>query len=1078
MTAPNVQPDLPQIPSLPPLEMPTHSFLSSDAETSQDPESMLVNTVPPSDSSTLDRGSPTPSLLAPPTSLRKSISVDSFIKQKHIPTRPARSIRVNAPGPYLLPTSEGAARDASPSGQDYYASGPSVSHRQEHEHQPSRRTVSTHNRGTVISTSLNEPYTPSYENSDGERSEELRRHAGKGKSVSRQAVPEGELTLPSRLPSSSPISTKAPDPIVPERSSSLLNKLSKPRSLMSVNTHLLPPKYSHHRPEVAIAVIGTRGCGKSTVIRKGLKAYGLSDPSVLTIQQESAGLIDDLQYTLRVGRIPHGGNSPDSVLRVMEIDIAPSDDVENKLARLCSAALSVNGTVFCFDSSDLGSFSRVEPVIRSLDYLKLPSIVLACKSDMDRRVDLNEATSVLHQLDVGLVEATTTHDAGKMRIRDTFELILKLASKATERSTPRNPASPAIVSAAGTAPWDISRADSATPTAATSHSAMQSAQAASPSYTQAQPRGSSPRIPQTHDTLPHSPPARARSMGDLLTEQDLIRKDSREQRETDWERNPSPGNGENSFNGGKEEPPQPSAAVRAPPWVTLDDLLDKLLFVAVSDDDPVFVNHFFLTYRRFATPRSILLAMQKRMRTLDQPTGDPMFACFAQMKICCLLDCWMRTYATDFAVPGTAGAFSALIKSILGKTYLLHYGSEFIPFMEILPTLKDKDAFWAVKVEAPAEDSDEESIIAEPALRSPEESSLSSVSSHSFQHPEPDRVVSQPLLTRERKSSLPLARFTTRDKSHGHSNGGPKSRPSPKAILNKLSDIASRIDRIDPSEIAQEISRVECEYFLQIEPRHWLQHVFSHGKEKNEIRSDSITRFNVLSNHIGSWVQSMILSHDKPKARARQIEKFADVANRLRIENNYSGLRAVVAGVNGATFDGDMSVDIYRAKNPSSWKTFQSFDQLLQSVRSHQKYRMALRNTKGACIPALEIHLSDLIRAHEGNCDFHDDDPAKIHWAKFNMMGRFIDTIAQCQRACRESGAYQYAKRHDLYDAMLIDNPELLMTDESQRHPLSDPEANNYEPRGVELPRTMTREDTPHPAAKDGAPILKKIFFW
>ncbi|OBZ79616.1 hypothetical protein A0H81_01150 [Grifola frondosa] len=45
-----------------------------------------------------------------------------------------------------------------------------------------------------------------------------------------------------------------------------------------------------------------------------------------------------------------------------------------------------------------------------------------------------------------------------------------------------------------------------------------------------------------------------------------------------------------------------------------------------------------------------------------------------------------------------------------------------------------------------------------------------------------------------------------------------------------------------------------------------------------------------------------------------------------------------------------------------------------------------------------EIHLSDLIRAHEGNPDYHDDDPNKIHWAKFNMMARFVDAILNARR--------------------------------------------------------------------------------
>lgn len=86
-------------------------------------------------------------------------------------------------------------------------------------------------------------------------------------------------------------------------------------------------------------------------------------------------------------------------------------------------------------------------------------------------------------------------------------------------------------------------------------------------------------------------------------------------------------------------------------WATLDELLDKLLFLAVSGDgkfdcfmslivcthwllspDAVFISNFLLTYRRFATPRSIVLAMQKRMLSLDDNAGDPMFACYAQMR--------------------------------------------------------------------------------------------------------------------------------------------------------------------------------------------------------------------------------------------------------------------------------------------------------------------------------------------------------------------------------------------------------------------------------------------------------------
>ena len=90
---------------------------------------------------------------------------------------------------------------------------------------------------------------------------------------------------------------------------------------------------------------------------------------------------------------------------------------------------------------------------------------------------------------------------------------------------------------------------------------------------------------------------------------------------------------------------------KAASWATLDELLEKPLFLAVSGDgaclpcptrpsaqlsigavDPAFIAEFLLTYRRFTSPRSVVLAMQKRMRWLDQPSSDPMFACFAQMR--------------------------------------------------------------------------------------------------------------------------------------------------------------------------------------------------------------------------------------------------------------------------------------------------------------------------------------------------------------------------------------------------------------------------------------------------------------
>ena len=72
--------------------------------------------------------------------------------------------------------------------------------------------------------------------SDMERSDDLRRDVVKRKSLGRHNVRDGELTLPPRLPPTPVV--KAPEPIVPTRSSSLSHRKAKQRVPMSVNTHI------------------------------------------------------------------------------------------------------------------------------------------------------------------------------------------------------------------------------------------------------------------------------------------------------------------------------------------------------------------------------------------------------------------------------------------------------------------------------------------------------------------------------------------------------------------------------------------------------------------------------------------------------------------------------------------------------------------------------------------------------------------------------------------------------------------------------------------------------------------------
>jgi hypothetical protein len=288
---------------------------------------------------------------------------------------------------------------------------------------------------------------------------------------------------------------------------------------------------------------------------------------------------------------------------------------------------------------------------------------------------------------------------------------------------------------------------------------------------------------------------------------------------------------------------------RAAQWVSWDQLIDKLMFLAVSGDgiyiclklasylsfnlhssDPAFISRFLLTYRRFATPRQILVSIQTRLRQLEESPGDPMLACYAQMRICALLKTWIDAYPSDFAVRGTASSLNSVVKFILSKTYLLQYGCDFIPFLELLPGSEDQDSDWALKPDDGNTDSEEDDDAQDlnehvdetstPGQEEPLIDSSSQIQGHrnsmiastilSRSSPPPTAVAS-----RDRKLSLPI----TKVPALANSSTPKDSLTSLKPILRELQKCALHLASLEPDDVAREITKYEMKLFLQIEVR-------------------------------------------------------------------------------------------------------------------------------------------------------------------------------------------------------------------------------------------------------------------
>jgi hypothetical protein len=174
----------------------------------------------------------------------------------------------------------------------------------------------------------------------------------------------------------------------------------------------------------------------------------------------------------------------------------------------------------------------------------------------------------------------------------------------------------------------------------------------------------------------------------------------------------------------------------------------------------------------------------------------------------------MHTYPQDFAVPGSAGALNALVKSVLGKTYLLHYGSDFLPFLEHLPSIVDCDAAWAQKTEPLLDDTDDPYSISDGEDESLVVHTDSAPASRSSMAPSHENSIGSSY--RERKQSLPLsAKALIMPIPSPHGADIPEI--TRKQLLKELYRHSLELQSYDCSEIAEEITRVEAKLFMEIE---------------------------------------------------------------------------------------------------------------------------------------------------------------------------------------------------------------------------------------------------------------------
>lgn len=444
------------------------------------------------------------------------------------------------------------------------------------------------------------------------------------------------------------------------------------------------------------------------------------------------------------------------------------------------------------------------------------------------------------------------------------------------------------------------------------------------------------------------------------------------------------------------------------PGVSFEDLVDRLLSQPILKSDAKFATIFLCLYRKFAPPSTLVLAVIRRFDELNDKATPYMTRIASQLRYLNILKEWVSYYPGDFAHPTSQRIMTGFLQRLTMSQEHAIASKEISPYLDVV--CEDDDTGWACSDKSRSRANTMDSLVTMSSVQSTaltlnaesptltSDSSIEDVIDHSdIENPptsQPNRTSASPSLTSsdrrsdgQPKGSSSTLLNTVENAQHQAQLLAPVSR-------NMLTKVQwHQLMEIPEEQIARELTRIDWIMFSSIKLRDLIRHVSLQNDQKDKCKSlEHVNRMIHQFNHVAFWVTNMILLRDKPKHRAKALEKFMGVAWKLRHLNNYNALGAVIAGVNGTAVHRLLQT---RELVPVEvQRQFMRLEILMGTQKGHFAYRLAFENTSSSRIPFLPLHRRDLVLAEQGNRTYVDGgDGERINWRKFEIMGEVIFSI-------------------------------------------------------------------------------------
>ncbi|KAI0541667.1 ras guanine nucleotide exchange factor domain-containing protein [Xylaria digitata] len=452
------------------------------------------------------------------------------------------------------------------------------------------------------------------------------------------------------------------------------------------------------------------------------------------------------------------------------------------------------------------------------------------------------------------------------------------------------------------------------------------------------------------------------------------------------------------------------------PGLTFDELVDRLLAPKLSRADQNFAGVFLCLYRKFATPGELFSAILARLDAIkDDKSIHYLTKTTTQLRTIEAVAKWVETYPNDFARPAVRRRLDEFITHLSAEPI---FSAAALQMRKILEetVIEDDDTGW---VKSEAEDAQADSESSESAARDSlkqdhdlqDSLSTLSVGNPTDHHAFAGSVISSSGGANSKTHSFQFHSYEDYEREAATMTPS-YTLPLTKFRYHIFMDMAN-------DDIADEMTRIDWVMFSAIRIRDLVRHVSLSSEQKEKLRN--VNRMIYHFNHVATWVSNMVLMRDKAKHRAQMLEKFMHIALKLRQLNNYNGLAAVLAGINGTAI-----LRLTQTRNlvsPDVQKRFARLVLLMGTQKGYFAYRLAWENSPLPRIPFIPLHRKDLVSAEEGSITFVGPQGDRLNWKKFEVLGEIILPIMKSQ-----STPYPNLSRHDEARELILDC--LMPTDE------------------------------------------------